>query len=34
VKKIRRKLYKSLYNNKGYGLGRAKKKDKGIKDGT
>jgi len=29
---MHRKLYKSLYNNKGYGLGRAKKKDKRIKD--
>jgi hypothetical protein len=31
---MHRKPYKSLHNNKGYGLGRAKKEDKGIKDGT
>jgi hypothetical protein len=31
---MHRKLYKSLYNNKGYGLGRLKKKGKEIKDGA
>ena len=31
---MHRKPYKSLHNNKGYGLGRPKKKGKGIKDET